>query len=117
MRNIIGFFILLCCLFLGHLVSGVLPIMLPGSVCGMGLFLAALIFGIVDEDIIDEVCRNLRLHMNLFFAPGADNLIAYYSELRPHLIKLLIVTVSSAAIGICGMVTTLILPVFLRFIF
>ena len=66
MRNIIGFFNLLCCLFLGHLVSGVLPIMLPGSVCGMGLFLAALIFGIVDEDIIDEACGNLR-RVNLFF--------------------------------------------------
>lgn len=102
---------------LGRMPSEVLPFVLPGPVCGMGLFLAALIFGIVDEDIIDEVCRSLRLRMNLFFAPGADDLIAYYSELRPHLIKLLFVTVASAALGICGMITTLILPLFLRFIF
>lgn len=100
MKNTIGFFILLCCLFLGHFVSEVLPIILPGPVCGMGLFLAALIFGVVDEEIVDEVCKNLRLHMNLFFAPGAVNLIAFYSELRPHLIKLLFVTVASTCIVI-----------------
>ena len=65
-KNTIGFFILMCCLFLGHLVSEVLPFVLPGPVCGMGLFLAALIFGIVDVDIIGEACGNLR-RVNLFF--------------------------------------------------
>ena len=74
--------------------------MLPGPVCGMGLFHAALIFGVVDEEIVDEVCKNLRLHMNLFFAPGAVNLIAFYSGLRPHLIKLLFVAVASTCIVI-----------------
>lgn len=94
------FFILLCCLFLGHFVSEVLPIVLPGPVCAMGLFLAALISGVVDEEIIDEVCQNLCLHMNLFFAPGAVSLISFYSKLRPHLIKLLFVTVASTCIVI-----------------
>lgn len=56
------FFILLCCLFLGHFVSEVLP----GPECAMGLFLAALISGVVDEEIIDEACGNLR-RVNLFF--------------------------------------------------
>lgn len=100
MKNTVGFFILLCCLFLGHFVSEVLPIVLPGPVCAMGLFLAALISGVVDEEIIDEVCQNLCLHMNLFFAPGAVNLISFYSKLRPHLIKLLFVTVTSTCIVI-----------------
>lgn len=100
MRNTIGFFILMCCLFLGHLVSELLPFALPGPVCGMGLFLAALILGIVDEEIIDDVCKSLRLHMNLFFAPGAVNLIAFYSELRPHLMKLLFVAVASTCVVI-----------------
>lgn len=71
-----------------------------GPVCAMGLFLAALISGVVDEEIIDEVCQNLCLHMNLFFAPGAVSLISFYSKLRPHLIKLLFVTVASTCIVI-----------------
>lgn len=38
MKNTIGFFILLCCLFLGHIVSEVLSLLLPGPARGIGLF-------------------------------------------------------------------------------
>ncbi len=98
MKNTYGFFILLFCLFLGNLLSSLLPIMIPGSICGMALFLCGLVFHWIDETLIDDVSENLLLHMNLFFAPGAVNLIAVYPELRPHLLKILFVTIASTCL-------------------
>lgn len=100
MRNTYGFFILLLSLFLGEIASRLLPLGIPGAIWGMAIFLMTLISGFVQEDTVKVVCDFLLAHMNLFFAPGAVNLIVVYPALRGQILKILFVTVISTMLVI-----------------
>ncbi|MDQ0508541.1 Putative effector of murein hydrolase LrgA [Aedoeadaptatus ivorii] len=100
MRNTYGFLILLLCLLFGNILTLLIPVAIPGSIYGMGIFLAGLVAGVIPEEIVDAICESLLLHMNLFFAPGAVNLILVYPSIRGTVLKILFVTVVSTILVI-----------------
>ncbi|MDD7362878.1 MAG: CidA/LrgA family protein [Peptoniphilus sp.] len=95
MQNTYGFLILLLSLFLGNAVATIVPVMIPGPIWGMGIFLVGLLSKAIPRETVDAVCDSLLFHMNLFFAPGTVNLIVVYPTIRGQVLKLILVTVLS----------------------
>lgn len=91
MKESKGFLLLLICLFIGNIISLLLPISIPGSILGMILMLLFLNYGLIDLDQVEGISKILIAHMVIIFMPGTMNLISIYPEIAPYLGKLVII--------------------------
>lgn len=91
MRESKGFLLLLICLFIGNMISFLLPVSIPGSIIGMILMLFALERDIVCLDQVEGISQILIAHMVIIFMPGTINLISIYPEIAHYLLKLVLI--------------------------
>lgn len=91
MKESKGFLLLLICLFIGNIISLLLPISIPGSIIGMILMLIFLTTNWIKLEQVEDISKILIAHMVIIFMPGTINLISIYPEIAPYLIKLLLI--------------------------
>ncbi|MFV0290600.1 MAG: CidA/LrgA family protein [Mangrovibacterium sp.] len=79
----------------GDLLSRILHLPIPGSICGMLLLLILLVFGIVKEKDIKETADFMLQHMGFFFIPACVSIMGSYVLLRGQYIQIIILIVAS----------------------
>lgn len=100
MRNLKGFLVILMCLYIGNLLSALIPIPLPGTIYGMLLLLSMLLSKVIDLEVVDSISNTLISLMILMFIPGGVKLINLYSLIDGVILKLLITLIASTIITI-----------------
>lgn len=73
-----GMAILLVLQFVGEVISRGFEVPIPGNVIGMGLLLAALGFGWVKLEWVQEAADLLLAHFALFFVPAGVGVMVYF---------------------------------------
>ena len=90
-----GIVIIMGALFLGQLLSWVIPVKIPGSIYGMVLLLIGLSTGILPLDEVEHVSQVLIANMILMFVPGGVKLIQVMDQLVDRLLPLVLVLMVS----------------------
>jgi len=90
-----GLAILMALQFLGEVLSRGLNIPVPGNVLGMGLLLAALGFGWIRLDWIQEAADLLLSHLALFFVPAGVGVMVYAALIEKEWLPIVVATVVS----------------------
>ena len=67
------------------------PLLIPGSLIGMGLLLIMLITKLIQFTWIDSVCEFFLKNMAFFFIPSVVSLLAYFEIISPVLWKLFLI--------------------------
>lgn len=80
-----AFLIIYLCLFIGNLLAGFLPIVIPGSILGMLLLFLLLSFRIISVDWIKPGCLLLIRYMALLFVPIGVGIMNYYEIISQQL--------------------------------
>lgn len=85
----------------GQFVVGRLHVHFPGNVAGMLLLFALLCTGVVPERLFARSSALLARHLPFFFVPLAVGLMTLGSIIVSEGLELLVVLVTSAAVGLC----------------
>lgn len=99
-----GMAILLLMQLAGEALSAACDLPIPGSVIGMGLLLAALMFGWVKPAWIDEAADLLLSHMALFFVPAGVGVMVHFDLIGRQWLPISVALVVStfAVIAVTG---------------
>lgn len=100
MKALKQFIIILGISFLGYLISGILPIPIPGNVIGMVILTIGLSTGLVKLKHVEDIANFLLDHLALFFIPPAVGIMVYLSLIKEQLLTILLPTVLSIIIGL-----------------
>ncbi len=73
-----GLAILMTMQFLGEVISRGTGVPIPGNVLGMGLLLAALVFGLVRLEWVEQAAELLLSHLALLFVPAGVGVMVYF---------------------------------------
>ncbi len=73
-----GLAILMAMQFLGEVISRGTGVPIPGNVLGMGLLLAALVFGLVRLEWVEQAAELLLSHLALLFVPAGVGVMVYF---------------------------------------
>ncbi len=87
--------IILTVSFAGELLYAVLPLPVPASIYGLILMMAALITGILPLEKVKETGDFLIEIMPLMFIPAGVGLLASWEALRPVLVPILVILVTT----------------------
>lgn len=98
MKILKGIFIILVCLALGKVLSGLVGGFIPGSVIGMILLFLSLLLGIVKEESVRDVAGFLTDNMALFFIPALIGILDMWGIIKVHFWGWLILLVLTAVI-------------------
>lgn len=107
MKYIKQFGIILLFSFAGEICHALLPFPIPASIYGMALLMAALLLKIVKVEMVDEAGSFLVSALPLLLVAPAVGLMACWDLIKPNLIALGIVILSTTILtfGISGMLT------------
>lgn len=95
MRFIRQFLIILFVSFLGEVLKSILPLPIPASIYGLVLMLALLMSKVVKLEQVEGASMFLIDIMPLTFIPASAGLIDIWSDLKPVLLPLLVMTLVS----------------------
>lgn len=91
-----GFIILFICLWVGNLISSVLPIVIPGSIIGLLILFFLLAFQLIPTRWVRNGCNLFMRYMTILFIPAAmgimDNYIYLIHSWAPILISSIVST-------------------------
>jgi holin-like protein len=104
MKYMKQFILILFICFLGELCNYWIPLPIPASIYGLIFLLAGLLSGIIKLEQVDETATFLVEIMPIMFIPAGVGLITAYSDLRPNLLAILVITVLTTVLvmGITG---------------
>ena len=107
MRYIKQFAIILAVTCVGEILKYFIPLPIPASIYGLVLMLVLLMTRKVRLDSVKETAEFLIEIMPMMFIPAAVGLLVSWSQLRPILIPVLVITVVStfAVMIVTGKVT------------
>ena len=95
MKYVKQFGIIIAISFIGELLHELIPLPVPASIYGLILMLAALISGLLQVHQVRDAGKFLIDIMPLMFIPAAVGLLESWGILRPILIPILIITVTT----------------------
>lgn len=104
MKYVKQFLRILFICFLGELLRFFIPLPIPASIYGLLIMLAALLTGIIKVEQVDETASFLVEIIPVMFIPAGAGLLTSFSSLKPHLIEIIIITVTTTVfvMGVTG---------------
>lgn len=107
MKNGVGFLGILLPLFLGQILSFLIPVKIPGAIYGMMILFFLLVRGAIEITDVKDGANLLIGNMLLMFIPGGVRLLRVYDRLVAQwlpLVTILIVT-TFVTMGVTALVT------------
>lgn len=91
----------------GEVLAKVIPLPIPAAIYGFVLLFVALCTGALKKAHIEETARFLIRIMGLFFIAPAVNILAYWNVIRPALVPIIAIVLSSTVVvfAVAGLVT------------
>ena len=107
MKYIKQLLIILAFTLVGEVLAKVIPLPIPAAIYGFVLLFVALMTGALKKEQIDETARLLIACLGLFFVPPAVNILAYLDIIKPALIPICVIVLSSLFVVfiVAGLVT------------
>lgn len=93
-----GLIILTLCLWVGNIISKIIPIMIPGSIIGLLLLFFLLAFQLIPTCWIKNSCNLFMRYMTVLFIPAAMGIMDNYSLLLENWIPIILSTVGGSLI-------------------
>ena len=93
-----GLIILTLCLWVGNIISKIIPIMIPGSIIGLLLLFFLLAFQLIPTCWIKNSCNIFMRYMTVLFIPAAMGIMDNYSLLLENWIPIIFSTVGGSLI-------------------
>ncbi|MCX8650757.1 CidA/LrgA family protein [Gilliamella sp. B2776] len=93
-----GLIILTFCLWLGNIISKIIPIMIPGSIIGLLLLFFLLAFQLIPTCWIKNSCNLFMRYMTILFIPAAMGIMDNYSLLLENWIPIIFSSVGGSII-------------------
>lgn len=93
-----GLIILTLCLWVGNIISKIIPIMIPGSIIGLLLLFFLLAFQLIPTCWIKNSCNLFMRYMTVLFIPAAMGIMDNYSLLLVNWIPIIFSTVGGSLI-------------------
>lgn len=107
MKYIKQLLIILAFTLVGEVLARVIPLPIPAAIYGFVLLFAALMTGALKKEQIDETAKLLVACLGLFFVPPAVNILAYLDIIKPALVPICVIVLSSLFVVfiVAGLVT------------
>ena len=107
MKYIKQLLIILAFTLLGEVLAKVIPFPIPAAIYGFVLLFLALCLGLLKPEHIDETAKLLIACLGLFFVPPAVNILAYLDIIKPALVPICVIVLSSLFVVfiVAGLVT------------
>lgn len=83
---------------IGELLNHLIPLPIPASIYGLVLMLGLLVSKKLQLDAVKETADFLINIMPIMFIPASVGLIAYWEQLQPFLIPVIVITVLSTVL-------------------
>ncbi len=111
MKYLKQFLIILLVSCIGEILNYLIPLPIPASIYGLVIMLGLLVFKKLKLESVKEAADFLIDIMPVMFIPAAVGLIAFWEKLKPMLLPVCIITVTSTVLVIIatGKVTDFIL--------
>ena len=93
-----GLIILTLCLWVGNIISKIIPIMIPGSIIGLLLLFFLLAFQLIPTCWIKNSCNLFMRYMTVLFIPAAMGIMDNYSLLLENWIPIIFSSVGGSLI-------------------
>ena len=93
-----GLIILTLCLWVGNIISKIIPIMIPGGIIGLLLLFFLLAFQLIPTCWIKNSCNLFMRYMTVLFIPAAMGIMDNYSLLLENWIPIIFSTVGGSLI-------------------
>lgn len=93
-----GLIILTLCLWVGNIISKIIPIMIPGSIIGLLLLFFLLAFQLIPTCWIKNSCNLFMRYMTVLFIPAAMGIMDNYSLLLENWIPIIFSTIGGSLI-------------------
>lgn len=100
MKYLKQFLIILCVSCIGEILNHFIPLPIPASIYGLILMLILLTTKLLPLDAVKETADFLINIMPVMFIPAAVGLIAYWEQLQPIIIPVIVITVISTILVI-----------------
>lgn len=95
MEIVMGLSIIFSCLFLGDIISHLIPLALPGNIIGMVLLFILLASGIIKLDYVSKAGDLLLDQLVLLFVPVGVGIIQYTDILISELFSIVFIGVGT----------------------
>ena len=107
MKHIKQLLIILAFTLAGEVLARVIPLPVPAAIYGFVLLFLALCTGALKKEHIDETAKLLIGSMGLFFVAPAVNILAYLDLIKPALVPICVIVLSSTFVVfiVAGLVT------------
>lgn len=111
MKYIKQFLIIVSVSCIGELLNYLIPLPIPASIYGLIIMLGLLVSKKIRLNAVKETADFLINIMPIMFIPASVGLIAYWEQLRPFVIPVIVITVLSTILVmvVTGKVTDLII--------
>lgn len=111
MKYLKQFLIIMLVSCIGEILNHFIPLPIPASIYGLVLMLILLISKVLPLDAVKETAEFLINIMPVMFIPAAVGLIAFWEQLQPIIIPVIVITVISTILVIlsAGKITDLVL--------
>ena len=111
MKYLKQFLIIMLVSCIGEILNHFIPLPIPASIYGLVLMLILLISKVLPLDAVKETAEFLINIMPVMFIPAAVGLIAFWEQLQPIVIPVIVITVVSTILVILstGKITDLVL--------
>lgn len=93
MKILVQLMILFSICLVGQLISGFLPITIPGSVISLVILLLLLLLRIIKPGQIQETSEFLLKNMAFLFVPAGVQILEQYTQLQGHILVFLLICV------------------------
>lgn len=93
-----GLILLTLCLWVGNIISKIIPVMIPGSIIGLLLLFFLLAFQLIPTCWIKNSCNLFMRYMTVLFIPAAMGIMDNYSLLLENWIPIIFSTVGGSLI-------------------
>lgn len=98
MKYIKQFLIIIAVSCIGELLNYLIPLPIPASIYGLVIILGLLVSKKLRLDAVKETADFLINIMPIMFIPASVGLIAYWEQLQPFLIPVIVITVLSTVL-------------------
>ena len=107
MQYLYQFLLIMGFTYLGEVLNRVIPLPIPAAVYGLVLLFLALCTGALKKEQIDETAKLLIACLGLFFVAPAVNILAYLDVIKPALVPICVIVLSSTFVVfiVAGLVT------------
>ncbi|OCG29816.1 hypothetical protein A9G34_06980 [Gilliamella sp. Choc4-2] len=93
-----GLLVLTLCLWIGNIISKLLPIIIPDSIIGLLILFFLLAFQLIPTCWIKNSCNLFMRYMTLLFVPAAMGIMENYSLLLENWVPIIFGSVGSTLI-------------------